>query len=232
MAQRSALAVLVIVSSLCLLPPALSRAGVSQEAKVQAATAVVKEIMEIPECAIPPSLLRGAQGIAIFPDVLKGAFIFGGRLGFGVLLVRNEDRSWGNPVFFSLIGGSFGFQAGVQSTDVILVLNSIRSLDAICGGKFTLGADASIAAGPVGRQAEAGTDILLRAEILSYSRNRGLFAGLSLEGAAIQVDYGETGAFYNAPGLLPMDILRRPNMMTTPAVAAELRRVLDWYSTH
>jgi lipid-binding SYLF domain-containing protein len=114
---------------------------------------------------------------------------------------------------------------------VILVLNSIRSLDAICGGKFTLGADASIAAGPVGRQAEAATDILLRAEILSYSRNRGLFVGLSLEGAVIQVDYGATAAFYNVAGLLPMEILKNPNM-TAPAVAVELRRVLDWYSTH
>jgi lipid-binding SYLF domain-containing protein len=145
--------------------------------------------------------------------------------------VRNEDRSWGNPVFFRLIGGSIGWQIGVQSTDVILVLRSIRSLDAICGGKFTLGVDASIAAGPVGRQAEAATDILLRAEILSYSRNRGLFLGVSLEGAAIQVDYGSTASFYNVAGLLPMEILRNRNMMA-PAVAAELRRVLDWYSTH
>ena len=91
------------------------------------------------------------------------------------------------------------------------------------------GADASIAAGPVGRQAEAGTDVLLRAEILSYSRSRGLFVGLSLEGAAIQVDYGSTAAFYNVPGLLPMDILKNRNMMA-PASAVELRRVLDWYS--
>ena len=232
MAQRIALAVFVMALSLCLLPPVLSRAGVSEEAKVQASTAVIKEVMDIPESEIPPSLLRSAQGIAIFPDLLKGAFVFGARYGVGVLLVRNEDQSWGNPVFFDLLGGSFGFQFGVQSTDVILVLNTIRSLDKICGGKFTLGADASIAAGPVGRQAEAGTDVLLRAEILSYSRNRGLFLGVSLEGAAIQVDYGSTAAFYNVPGLLPMDILRKPNLMTTPAAAAELRRVLDWYSTH
>ena len=231
MAQRSALAVFVMVLSLCLLPPVLSRAGVSEEAKVQASTAIIREVMDIPECAIPPSLLRSAQGIAIFPDVLKGAFVFGARYGVGVMLVRNEDRSWGNPVFFRLIGGSFGWQIGVQSTDVILVLNSIRSLNAICGGKFTLGADASIAAGPVGRQAEAGTDILLRAEILSYSRNRGLFLGVSLEGAAMQVDYGATASYYNAQGLLPMEILKNPNM-TAPAVAVELRRVLDWYSTH
>ena len=231
MAQRRALTVFVMVLSLCLLPAVVSTAGVSEEAKVQESTAVMKEIMEIPECAIPPSLLRSAQGIAIFPDLLKAAFIFGGRYGVGVLLVRNEDQSWGNPIFFRLIGGSFGWQIGAQSTDVILVLNSIRSLDAICGGKFTLGADASIAAGPVGRQAEAGTDILLRAEILSYSRSRGLFLGLSLEGAAIQVHDGPTAAFYNVPGLLPMDILRNRNMIA-PAVAVELKRVLDWYSTH
>jgi lipid-binding SYLF domain-containing protein len=231
MAQRSALAVFVIALSLCLLPPVLSRAGVGEEAKVQASTAIIKEVMDIPECAIPPSLLRGAQGIAIFPDVLKGAFVFGARYGVGVLLVRNEDKSWGNPVFFRLWGGSFGWQIGVQSTDVILVLNSIRSLNAICGGKFTLGADASIAAGPVGRQAEAGTDILLRAEILSYSKNRGLFLGVSLEGAAMQVDYGATASYYNAQGLLPMEILRNPNM-TAPASALELRRVLNWYSSH
>ena len=229
MAQRSALAVFIIVLSLCLLPPVLSRAGVSEEAKVQASTAVIKEVMDIPECAIPPSLLRSAQGIAIFPDVLKAGICFWGPLWIGVLLVRNEDRSWGNPVFFSLGGGSFGWQIGVQSTDVILVLNSIRSLDKICGGKFTLGADASIAAGPVGRQAEAGTDVLLRAEILSYSRNRGLFLGVSLEGAAIWVDYGATASYYNVPGLLPMQILKNRNMMA-PASAAELRRVLDWYS--
>jgi lipid-binding SYLF domain-containing protein len=231
MAQRIAVAVFVMALSLCLLQPVLSRAGVGEEAKVQASTAVIKEVMDIPESAIPPSLLRSAQGIAIFPDLLKGAFFFGARYGCGVLLVRNEDQSWGNPVFFDLLGGSFGLQAGVQSTDVILVLNTLRSLDKICGGKFTLGADASIAAGPVGRHAEAGTDVLLRAEILSYSRNRGLFLGVSLEGAAIQLDYGSTAAFYNVPGLLPMDILKNRNM-TAPAVAAELRRVLDWYSTH
>jgi len=231
MAQRCTFAVLVMVVSLCLLPPVLSRAGVSEEAKVSASTAVIKEVMDIPECAIPPGLLRGAQGIAIFPDLLKGAFIFGARYGVGILLTRNEDRSWGNPVFLGLGGGSFGWQIGVQSTDVILVLNTIRSLDKICGGKITLGADASIAAGPVGRQAEAGTDVLLRAEILSYSRNRGVFLGLSLEGAAIWVDYGATASYYNVPGLLPMQILKNANMVA-PASAAELRRVLDWYSTH
>ncbi len=232
MTHRTAFAVFIVALSLCFLVPTASNAGVGEEARVQASTAVIKEIMEIPECAIPPSLLAHAHGIAIFPDLLKAGFIFGARYGCGVLLIRNEDGNWGNPVFFRLIGGSFGWQVGVQSTDAILVLNTIRSLDAICGGKFTLGGDASIAAGPVGRQAEASTDILLTAEILSYSRNRGLFLGLSLEGAAIQVDYGATASFYNVPGLLPVDILRKPDMMTAPAVAVELKRVLAWYSTH
>ena len=121
MAQRTALAVFVMALSLCFLLPAVSNAGVSEEAKVQASTAVMKEIMEIPESAIPPSLLASAHGIAIFPDLLKAGFILGGRYGVGVMLVRNEDRSWSNPVFFRLIGGSIGWQIGVQSTDVILV---------------------------------------------------------------------------------------------------------------
>lgn len=228
MTQRTTFAVFIIALSLCLLAPAFSNAGVSEEAKVQASAAVIKEIMEIPESAIPPSLLCSAHGIVIFPDLLKAGFIFGGRYGCGVLLVRNEDGTWSNPVFFRLIGGSFGWQIGAQSTDVILVLKSIRSLDAISGGKFTLGGDASVAAGPVGRQAEAATDVMLTAEILGL-RTRGLFLGLSLEGAAIQVDYGSTAAFYNVPGLLPVDILKNRNMMA-PASAVELRRVLDWYS--
>jgi lipid-binding SYLF domain-containing protein len=215
--------------SLFLLPPAQSVAGVYEEAKVQASTAVIRDVMDIPENAIPPSLLHIAQGIAIFPDLIKAGFILGGRYGVGVLLVRNENGMWGNPVFFRLVGGSFGWQIGLQSTDVILVLKSIRSLETIYGGKFTLGADASVAAGPVGRQAEAATDIMLRAEVLSYSRSRGLFAGLSLEGAAIMVDYGSTASFYNTPGLLPLDISKNPNVMAPP-VAAELKRVLDWYS--
>jgi len=229
MAKRSTLTIFIIAWGLCLILPGSSSAGVGEEAKVHASTDVMREIMDIPESAIPPGLLHMAQGIAIFPDLLKAGFILGGRYGVGVLLVRNEDRSWGNPVFFRLIGGSIGWQIGAQSTDVILVLKSIRSLDAIYGGKFTLGADASIAAGPVGRQAEAGTDVLLRAEILSYSRSRGLFAGLSLEGAAIQVDFGATSSFYNTPGLLPVDIVKNREM-NVPPVALELRRVLDWYS--
>ncbi|MHC1728821.1 MAG: lipid-binding SYLF domain-containing protein [Syntrophobacteraceae bacterium] len=228
MPYRTIFAVFLLALSLLLFLPGNSRAGVGEEAKVQASAAVMKEIMGIPENAIPPSLLKSAYGIAIFPDLLKAGFIIGGRYGAGVFLVRNEG-AWSNPVFFQLIGGSVGFQIGAQSSDIILVFRSIRSLDAITSGKFTLGVDASIAAGPVGRHAEAGTDLMLRAEILSYSRSRGLFAGVALEGASMQVDYGATGSFYNIPGLLPMEIFKSRDLQA-PMASGELRRTLDYYS--
>ncbi|MGO9019406.1 MAG: lipid-binding SYLF domain-containing protein [Syntrophobacteraceae bacterium] len=229
MARKIAFAGLIIAFCLCFFVPALQAAGVSEEAKVQAATAVIREIMDIRESAIPPGLLRQAQGIAIFPGLLKGGFLIGARYGSGILLVRNPDQTWSNPLFFQLVGGSFGLQAGAQSSDVILVMRSIPSLDVLINGKLTLGVDAAVAAGPVGRQAEASTDSL--GIILSYSRSRGLFAGLSLEEAVMEMDNGSNAAFYNAPGLLPMEILSNPNM-PAPAVAAELKRVLGWYSTH
>lgn len=210
--------------------PAIAQAGVEEERKVQGSIAVLKEIMEIPEGGIPPSLLRDAYGVAIFPDLLKAGFIFGGRYGEGVMLVRGEDRAWSNPVFFRIVGGSIGWQIGAQSSDVILVFKSIGSLDAIVSGNFTLGADASIAAGPVGRHAEAGTDVQLRAEILSYSKTRGLFAGLAVEGAAMQVVYGSNSAFYKTPGLLPMEIFRNRNLQA-PFVADDLKRILTSYSS-
>lgn len=228
MQHRTAIALLIFTLGL-LLPPAPLFAG-SEEARVRESAAILMELNQIPEEAIPPSLLKSAYGIAIFPNLLKAGFIVGGRYGTGIMVVRGEDRTWSNPVFFSLLGGSVGFQIGVQASDIILVFNSIRSLDSITGGKFTLGADASIAAGPVGRHAEAGTDIQLRAEILSYSRSRGIFGGIALEGAAIQVDYEANSAFYNNNSILPMEIFRNRNLPVPPAVD-ELKRVLNLYTT-
>jgi lipid-binding SYLF domain-containing protein len=229
MRTRKSFAVFLLITAGLIVLPALVYAGVQEEAKVQAATSVFKEFMGIPEGGIPPSLLDSAHGLAIFPDMLNAGFFFGGRYGVGVMIVRAEDNTWSNPVFFRVIGGSFGFQFGAQSTDVILVFKSIRSLDAITSGKFTLGLDASIAAGPVGRHAAAGTDIQLRAEILSYSRSRGLFFGASLEGAALQVQYGWNSAFYNTPGLLPMEIFRN-RAIQAPPVANELKSVITSYA--
>lgn len=126
--------------------------------------------------------------MAVIPRVVKAGFMIGGRAGFGVLLARGDDKAWGEPTFIRLGGASFGFQAGVQSSDVVLIFRNRSSVDRLLRGrrKLTLGADAAVAAGPVGRQAVAGTDARLSAEILSYSRSRGLFAGVSLGGAVVQ----------------------------------------------
>lgn len=227
--NRILLCLTVALLSVMLLVPA-ARAGSGEVGKVQSAIAVMNEIMAIPESSIPPSLLGSAYGIAIFPDLLKAGFIVGARYGVGVMTVRrSEDRAWSNPVFFRMMGGSLGWQIGAQSSDIILVFRSIRSLDTITGGKFTLGVDASVAAGPVGRHAEASTDVQLKAEILSYSRSRGLFAGVALEGAAIQVDYDSTSAFYEMAGLLPMQIFTSRDL-NAPPVAEDLRRTMKYYA--
>jgi lipid-binding SYLF domain-containing protein len=164
--------------------------------KLVVAADVFKEILAIPEKGLPPALLRDAYGIAIVPAVIKLGFIVGGRHGEGVLMVRTEDGEWSNPSFVSFTGGSIGWQIGAQSSDLILVFKSKRSIEGIRKGKFTLGIDAAAAAGPVGRNAEAATDLQLKAEIYSYSRSRGLFAGVSLEGAALQIDDDANAAFY------------------------------------
>jgi lipid-binding SYLF domain-containing protein len=184
--------------------------------KVVESTEVLTEIINIPEKEIPPSLLRNCYGIAIIPNVLKAGFVFGGRYGKGLLAVRDSTGNWQSPYFMSLMGGSFGWQIGVQSADIILVFKSRKSVDKIRGGKFTLGLDAAVAAGPVGRQAEVGTDIALKAEIYSYAKSRGLFAGLALEGAVIQIDLESTESFYSAPiydvekggGKIPAEVTR------------------------
>jgi lipid-binding SYLF domain-containing protein len=149
---------------------------------------------------IPRALLEDAYGIAIIPNVVKGSFIVGASFGNGVLLIRDENGNWMAPVFVSLTGGNVGWQVGVQATDVILVFKTRKSIDGILAGKFTLGADAAIAAGPVGRKAAAATDGRLQAEIYSYSRARGLFAGVSIDGSAIQLDHLANATYYRSPG--------------------------------
>jgi lipid-binding SYLF domain-containing protein len=142
------------------------------------------------------------------PGIIKAGFVVGGRFGRGVVIVRDEQGNWCPPIFITVTGGSVGWQIGAQSSDIVLVFKSRRSLDGILQGKkFTLGGDAAVAAGPVGRQAEAGTDVQFQAEIYSYARSRGLFAGVSLEGTAILVDNKADAAFYGQPGVTPQDII-------------------------
>jgi len=170
------------------------------EQTVRLANQTLHEIMAIPASSIPANLLSEAHGVAIIPNVIKVGFIAGFRRGHGVVLVRGADGNWSLPQFVTLTGGSVGWQAGVQGTDVVLVFMTPKSVEGLMNGKFTIGADASAAAGPVGRNASAATDARLRAEILSYSRSRGLFAGVSLDGSAIEVDPMTYAAYYGSNG--------------------------------
>lgn len=194
----------VLVTSLALatlmvVPVTTAKAAPPQT--LQSAADVLDELSAIPAKCIPPALLANAQGVAIIPQTIKAGFILGGRGGHGVVLCRDRTGAWGEPVFVNFGGGSIGFQAGIQSTDLVLVFKTRESLNRILEGKgkLTLGADASVAAGPIGRQAEAGTDAVLKAEIVSYSRARGLFVGVALDGAAIWYDGTMNAQFQKDP---------------------------------
>jgi lipid-binding SYLF domain-containing protein len=191
-----------------------------QDATVRSSINVLNEIMAIPLSGIPTSMLSDAHGVAIIPNVIRGGFVIGARHGRGVLLIREEGAGWHAPVFITLTGGNIGWQAGVQSSDVVLVFRSRRSIDGIMSGKFTIGADASAAAGPVGRQASAATDPRLNAEILSYSRSRGLFAGVALDGSMIQIDNLATSAFYSNVGPNQQVVVPESALQLTSLVAS------------
>lgn len=186
-----------LVSTLAL--AAFASVGQAQNAldkRVEAATEVLQQMNRMPESAIPPQLLNRAYAVAVIPNVIKGAFVVGGSHGEGLLVVRRPDGSWSNPSFIRLSQGSVGWQIGGQASDVILVFKSRKGVDDIASGKLTLGGSASVAAGPVGRSTTAQTDGEFKAEIYSYSRSRGFFAGISLEGGVLQMDKRSNQRFY------------------------------------
>lgn len=205
MAASIALASLV-TSGVCLAGQKQSkdyRDAVSQSAK---AARVFREIMRAPDKSVPRDILDNAECVAVFPQVLKAGFIFGARGGRGVASCRTRS-GWSAPAFFNLRGGSFGLQIGAQSTDFVLLFMNENGLNRLIGDKFEIGADASAAAGPVGRQAGASTNIRMDAEILSYSRSRGLFAGLELKGVVITLDDDDMKAVYGE-GVKAKQVLR------------------------
>ena len=200
--NRNAISLLI---ALCLLSlPALAQGTLSASSdtvkQANKAANVFKEIMDIPEKAIPETILAKAKCIAVFPQVIKAGFVIGGRGGRGVATCRTTS-GWSAPAYFNMKGGSFGLQIGAQATDFVLVFMNEKGMSSLLNNKFEIGGDASAAAGPVGRQAGASTDLALNAEILSYSRSKGLFAGLELKGTVISIDksdmedvYGSTDA--------------------------------------
>ena len=173
---------------------------------------VLAELVTIPGSEIPARLLAEAHAVVIVPRVIKVGLVAGARRGHGVVLVRSTDGTWGLPRFVTLTGGSLGWQVGVSGTDVVLVFTTERSVNGLLNGKFTIGVDAAAAAGPVGRNAAAATDTSLQAEILSYSRSRGLFIGASIDGSAIEFNHAANTAFYGSPDPL------RPQTIPAPAI--------------
>jgi lipid-binding SYLF domain-containing protein len=208
--MRGVTKLLVLSSAAALVLATAGRAQArSEEATVRASSEVLEEFLKLQIADIPASLLSDAKGVVIVPDLVKLGFVIGGQRGKGVVMIREENGNWRAPTFLTLTGGSIGWQIGAQASDIVLVFKTQKSVEGLLSGKFTLGADAAVAAGPVGRRAAAATDGELKAEIYSYSRTRGLFAGISIDGSVLEIDDVETAAYYAAagPGRMPQSAL-------------------------
>jgi lipid-binding SYLF domain-containing protein len=234
-AKRSVAALMLALVAVVWLPGSAARvtgkdnSPADEIKRVDDAVRVLQEMTGEADKSIPVKLLNESAGIAIIPNVIKAAYIIGGRHGNGVLLVRGKDGAWSNPAFISITGGSFGWQLGIQSADIILVFRTPRSIDNIKKGKFTLGADIGIAAGPLGRTAEASTDAEMKAEIYSYSRSRGLYAGLSVQGASLHVDAKADQNFYGIDKVSAQAIFEG-RIGEVPEAAGRLRAALEKFS--
>ena len=168
--------------------PAGQGSKAEERERAQKAAVAFQEIMSAPDQGIPQDLLDRAQCVAVFPSVKKGGFIVGGQFGKGLISCRREQGSWGSPAYFTIGGGSFGFQIGGQAVDLVLLVMNESGLEGLLQDKFEIGAGAAVSAGPVGRNAHVSTDVLLKSKIISYSRSRGLFGGVELKGAVITED--------------------------------------------
>ena len=212
-------ALIVSVAGLALVLPALASDRDDDLGRIQKATRVFHEIMTTPDKGIPRDLLEKAKCVAIIPGEEKLAFIFGGNYGKGLATCRTAD-GWSAPMFVAVGGGSVGFQIGGSFTDVVMLFMNDHALQSLMSDKFKIGADATVAAGPVGRQASANTDIKLNAEILSYSRSKGIFAGASVDGAVVQADHSGDKAMYGR------DVTHQEILQGKVAVPASARRLV------
>jgi lipid-binding SYLF domain-containing protein len=195
--------------------------------RLQSAAQVLDDVMSAPDKGIPEEILSDAECLAVVPSLLKGGFIVGGAYGKGVASCKTE-HGWSTPAFFRVEGGSFGLQIGGQAVDYVMVIMNDRGMQNLLASKFKLGADASVAAGPVGRHAEGATDWKMRAEVLTYSRSRGVFAGITLNGAVIKQDQDDTRAFYGR--MVPFKTLLTGEFTPIPADAAVWTNALHKYA--
>ena len=193
---RTGLSLLLIMSFAAVMPVMAQPKQSAEVARADDAVAVLSEIMKIPKNSIPEELMGRAHGIAVIPHVVKGAFGLGGQWGKGLMSQRGENGMWSAPSYIEIGGGSFGFQIGVQASDVVLVFTDEDGIKSLLRGKLKLSGDAAAALGPVGRKADVGTDILLRSGMFAYARSKGLFAGVSLDGSVISIDDGANQEVY------------------------------------
>jgi lipid-binding SYLF domain-containing protein len=191
-------------------PSAPAFAQSEEAARIKAATTVLREILDAPDVSVPGWVPPKLQGIAVFPSVKKAGLVVGGQWGRGIMSAKSvKSGTWSAPAFLTLTGGSIGAQIGGQEVDLVLLIIDERGLEQLARNQFKIGADAGVAAGPVGRTAEASTDIQMRAKILSYSRARGLFAGITLNGATIKQDRDANERFYGQPYKTSQIVLER-----------------------
>ena len=198
--------------------------------RINNAATVLDEIMGAADKAVPRSVMEKAEGIAVFPSLIKAGIGIGGQRGHGVLSVRNKNGGWSNPAFLTITGGSVGAQFGLQAIDLVLVIQNQRGLEQLVKNQFKVGADAGVAAGPVGREASASTDIQMRAQILSYSRSRGLFAGVTLNGSTIRQDRDANERFYTVGYRTGQIVFDGMGTATDPAAVDAWKATLTKYA--
>jgi lipid-binding SYLF domain-containing protein len=207
---------------------ALARPAAAQDRyqrKIEASRQAYLRLFEVEDRSVPERLLQDARCIAVLPKVVKGAFIWGGRRGQGVMSCRNDEGAWSPPAFVKITGGSFGLQAGGQVTDLVMFFMSERGARSLVKSKFIMGGDVTVAAGPVGRAAAASTDARFKAEVYAYARSRGLFAGISVEGAQLSVYQDWVRAYYGER-IWPEDILFKHEVPELPIEARTFMSVL------
>ncbi len=190
----------IVLIGIFLVTSSASAKTTDEQKLLRKAGYVLQEVLESPDIEIPEALIRRAKAVIVFPTMIKGGFMVAARYGKGVIAVRSAKTGrFGPPAFVYTAGVSFGFQIGAEAVDLILLVMSPRGIEGLLKNKFTLGVDAAVTVGPVGRHAEAGTDILMQGEIYSYSRSKGAFAGVSLKGAVISTDRDSNWNYYNMP---------------------------------
>jgi lipid-binding SYLF domain-containing protein len=195
--------------------------------RLTAASQVIEEIMATPDKSIPSGILRGASCVVVIPSFKKGAFVVGAQYGQGVATCRTASGKWSAPVCVQLAGGSFGFQIGGQATDLVLIAMNQQGLQDMLKNKFKLGADAAASAGPVGRNAQADTDISLHSELLTYSRSKGLFAGIDLDGTVLSQNQDDTTALYGTA--VPFNTILNGNQATPVEARPFVRTVAKYF---